>query len=62
MQKHPSNAIFYVIISIFLLLGIYIGGTLILQARQEVAPEGALEEDEGFDDTIQLELQRLPLG
>jgi hypothetical protein len=53
MQKRPSNAIFYVIGSILLLFGIYIGGNLILQVRQEVAPEGALEEDEGFDDTIQ---------
>lgn len=53
MQKRPSNAIFYVIISIFLLLGIYIGGALILQARQGVAPEGAIGEDEGFEDSVQ---------
>lgn len=53
MQKRPSNAIFYVVISIFLLLGIYIGGALILQAGQEFTPEGAIGEDEGFEDSIQ---------
>lgn len=52
MQKRPSNVIFYVVGSILLLFGIYIGGALILQARQEVTPE-AIEEGEGFEDTIQ---------
>ena len=53
MQKRPSNAIFYVIGSVLLLLGLYIGGNLILQARQDAAPSGAIKNDEGFEDTIQ---------
>lgn len=57
-MQRPSNAIFYVIGSILLLFGLYIGGTLILEARQEAELEGAIEEDASFKESrIRLELE-----
>lgn len=53
MQKRPSNAIFYVIGSILILFGIYIGGNLILQAGQEVVPEETIRDDNGLENRIQ---------
>lgn len=52
MQKRPSNAIFYVIGSILILFGIYIGGSLILQVGQEVVPEEMIRDDNNFENRI----------
>ncbi|MBE9182904.1 hypothetical protein IQ268_30675 [Oculatella sp. LEGE 06141] len=39
MQKRPSNTLLYVVLSIVFILSIYIVGSLVLEARQDV-PDG----------------------
>lgn len=46
MNKRPSNAIFYVITSIIILLASYVVGNLLLQARQDPPFEETIEQEE----------------
>jgi hypothetical protein len=44
MQKRPSNQLLYVVISIMVILGIYVAGSLLLEARQEIPEEAETPE------------------